>query len=196
MIARGSKCILYSQGIIVISKSYCWKISPFLLFSELWLGYSAQLFCPTILSYLIHTNWVLLASDWIILLGHKLALQSALIFWFFILWLQPPLLTCLKLHKLIWIQLYSTKLHQTQLNSTELTELNSMNNLLNKPKSIALHAMHRLPSDWLSLPVLIINGFSFLCWSYKSLAYSISELLLNLTLIHHFACASIRLPWD
>jgi hypothetical protein len=65
------KCNFYLPDVIVISEAYCWINSLFLALSKLCL---IQLSWPLLLSKLPDSNWLLLASDWIVLPVFKLTL--------------------------------------------------------------------------------------------------------------------------
>ena len=109
------------------------------LSSSFWtLAISTQLFWFKLLCKLTDSIWLLWAAHWIVLLGLKQTLASFfflfIIFWFLILWLQLPLLTC-----------------------TEIPELT------NKLSSTTLPSLLWFPTEWtvvLSLPSFLIASLS------------------------------------
>jgi hypothetical protein len=80
-----------------------------LAISEFCQSGSTQLFWPKLLSRLTHSNWLLLAADWVAAFGLKLILSFSSIFWCLLIhWLilsSPATCLC----KTIWPKLLPTR---------------------------------------------------------------------------------------
>jgi hypothetical protein len=66
--------VTYSPEVIMVLEAYFWIISHFLALSKLLMARSTQLLWLKLCSKLNDSNWLLLASDWIAMLGFKLTL--------------------------------------------------------------------------------------------------------------------------
>lgn len=114
------KNTFYLTDVTVISKAYCWIKSPFLVFSELWLADSTQLFWLKRLSKVTNSNGILSASHWIALIGKAASwIPQAELYWLHRNWMQ------LNSSAFSWTAPNFTQLNNTVcLNSIELYSLN------------------------------------------------------------------------